>query len=296
MARIRIGVIGDLHTHWDDMDVAQFARSDYDLLLFTGDLGGGTRESCLRAAKAMSRLSKRAFVMPGNNDTGDIAQLGAELAYRSGIKTLFAIRQGTADSDQRADAAPIRLCGYSNHRLTDGPVDLTLIAGRPHSMGGNELSFPDHMESTYGIGSIAASTARLPELVSATETQDIVFLSHNGPTGLGDAPHDMWGCDFKPGGGDWGDPDLAAAIDYALERGKRVLAVIAGHMHLHTKCGNERPWRIERNGIVYINAARVPRIFSRNAEVLRHHVAVTVTADGIEVDEIFVPERRALPD
>jgi uncharacterized protein (TIGR04168 family) len=296
MTRIRIGVIGDLHTHWDDVDVAQFGRSDYDLLLFTGDLGGGTRESCLRAAKTMSRLSKRAFVMPGNNDTGDIAELSAELAYRSGIKSLFAVRRGMPDSTGGVETAPIRLCGYSNHRLTEGAVDVTLIAGRPHSMGGRELSFPDHMESTYGVDDIAASTARLLELVDRAETENIVFLSHNGPTGLGDAPHDMWGCDFKPGGGDWGDPDLAAAIDYAIESGKRVLAVIAGHMHLHTKCGNERPWRAERDGIVYINAARVPRIFARNADVVRHHVALTVTAEGVEVEEIFVSEQPVLAD
>jgi uncharacterized protein (TIGR04168 family) len=291
MTRIRIGVVGDLHTHWDDVDVAQFGRSDYDLLLFTGDLGGGSRDSCLRAAKTMSRLNKQAFVMPGNNDTGDIAELSAELAYRSGIKSLFAIRQGQAASAQIGDTAPIRLCGYSNHRLTQDSIDITLIAGRPHSMGGSELSFPDHMESTYGIDSIATSTERLLALVDQAETRDVVFLGHNGPTGLGDAPHAMWGCDFRPGGGDWGDPDLAAAIDHAVDRGKRVLAVIAGHMHLSTKCGNERPWRIERNGIAYVNAARVPRIFSRNSEVLRHHVSLTVTADGVEVDEVLMPER-----
>jgi hypothetical protein len=40
--RVRRGVIGDLDTHWDTLDVPQFARSDYDLLLFTGDLRGGS--------------------------------------------------------------------------------------------------------------------------------------------------------------------------------------------------------------------------------------------------------------
>ncbi len=290
MAQIRIGVIGDLHSHWDQLDVAQFEQTDYDLLLFTGDLGGGTPDSSLRIAKVMSRLRKETLVMPGNNDTGDIAELGAELAHQSGIKSLQAIRQGPSVTAKSASAAPVRLCGYSQHRLTREPVDLTLIAGRPHSLGGSELSFPEHMEATYGIDSIEASRQRLFGLVDESPTENIVFLSHNGPTGLGDEPHAMWGCDFKPDGGDWGDPDLEATIDYALERGKRVIAVIAGHMHHRTKCGNERPWRLERDGIVYINAAKVPRIFSVDANVHRHHVSVEITPSGAEVNEVLVSE------
>ena len=64
MTSIRIGVVGDLHTHWDDVDVAQFARTDYDLLFFVGDLGGGTPESSLRVARSISRLEKDVLVMP----------------------------------------------------------------------------------------------------------------------------------------------------------------------------------------------------------------------------------------
>jgi len=291
MAQIRIGVIGDLHAHWDHVDVAQFDRTDYDLLLFTGDLGSGTRNSSLQVAKVMSRLRKEALVMPGNNDTGDIAELAAELAHQSGIKNLLAIREQSSITGRSTGTPTVRLCGYSRHRLTRGPVDLTLIAGRPHSLGGSELSFPEHMNATYGIDSIAASTERLIGLVDESPTEDIVFFSHNGPAGLGNEPHAMWGCDFKPDGGDWGDPDLAAAIDHAFERGKRVLAVVAGHMHHRTKCGNNRPWRLERNGIVFINAAKVPRIFSADADVHRHHVSLEITPSGAEVSEVFISEQ-----
>ena len=42
-----------LNTHWDQVDVTQFSLTDYDLLYFTGDLGGGTSDSCLRMARAM---------------------------------------------------------------------------------------------------------------------------------------------------------------------------------------------------------------------------------------------------
>ena len=41
MTGLRLGVVGDLHTHWDDIDVVQFNATSYDVLFFTGDLGGG---------------------------------------------------------------------------------------------------------------------------------------------------------------------------------------------------------------------------------------------------------------
>jgi uncharacterized protein (TIGR04168 family) len=100
----------------------------------------------------------------------------------------------------------------------------------------------------------------------------------------------MWGCDFKPDGGDWGDPDLAAALDYATASGKQVLAVIAGHMHLRTKLGSERPWRVERRGIMYINAARVPRITATDSDVHRHHVELIIDGGRVTANEVFVPQ------
>jgi uncharacterized protein (TIGR04168 family) len=157
-------------------------------------------------------------------------------------------------------------------------------------MGGPSLSFPDYMAETYAVKSLAHSTERLIELVESSGTDDLIFLAHNGPLGLGDDAHAMWGCDFKPGGGDWGDPDLTAAIAHARSQGRRVLAVIGGHMHLRTKQGVVRPWLTEVDGTLYINAARVPRIFSGDDDVYRHHVCLTISADGLEAEEVLLPE------
>lgn len=55
----RLGIIGDLHNPRDEVDVAQFSRMDYDLLYVTGDLGGGTSESCLRIAPRISTSRSR---------------------------------------------------------------------------------------------------------------------------------------------------------------------------------------------------------------------------------------------
>lgn len=279
----RIGIVGDLHTHWDETDVHQIGALDYDLMYFTGDLGGGTSESCLRMARLIARLGKPALVMPGNNDTVDIGRLAAELNHQQGLNAILSIT-GRAEA-----AGPIALCGYSHHRISVTKRELSLIAARPHSMGGPELTFPDYMSDTYGIRTLQCSEARLRELVDSA-ADEIIFLAHNGPVGLGADPADMWGCDFKPGGGDWGDTDLAAAIEYAQSLGKQVLAVIAGHMHLVTKQGQERPWRRQLNGTAYINAARVPRIFSGDDDVYRHHVELTISATGLEFNEVLLPE------
>ena len=114
------------------------------------------------------------------------------------------------------------------------------------------------------------------------------MLSHNGPLGLGAGPTDLWGCDFLEGGGDWGDPDLAAALASARTLGKRVLAVIAGHMHLRTKTGEARVPRLERDGTLYVNPARVPRIQGGRDGARRSHFRLEIDADGVRASEVIV--------
>ncbi len=278
----RMGIVGDLHTHWDETDVRQIAARGYDLLFFTGDLGGGTPDSCIRMARLIARLRQRALVMPGNNDTVDIERLAVELNHQQGLNEILAITGQSA-------AGAVSLCGYSHHRIVVQGREISLIAGRPHSMGGPELTFPDYMAQTYGINSLAESESRLRALVDGA-AGEIIFLAHNGPVGLGGEPADIWGCDFKPGGGDWGDTDLAAAVDYARAQGRTVLAVIAGHMHLRTRQGEERPWQRQHDEVVYVNAARVPRIYSTGGDVVRHHVELRITADGLEFVEVLLPQ------
>ena len=278
----RMGIIGDLHTHWDDIDVHQIGSRNYDLLFFIGDLGGGTPDSSLRMARSIARLRQPTLVMPGNNDTFEIDQLAAELNHQQGVNKILAITQ-------RSESGSIKLCGYSHHRVSAAGRELSLLAARPHSMGGPTLTFPEYMAETYGINSLEESQQRLRNMVDEA-SQDIIFLAHNGPAGLGDSPGDMWGCDFKPGGGDWGDTDMEWAIGYARSRQKRVMAVIAGHMHLKTKQGEQRPWQQVIDDTCYINAARVPRIFNGDDDVYRHHVMLRIDATGMTFSEELLPQ------
>ena len=284
----KVAVIGDLHGSWDDWDVAYFNASDYDLLLFTGDLGSGEGAAGVKIARSIARLAKPALVMPGNNDVVYQPAIAAEFAQRRGL--IEVLQVGPRERSRAlADASgQVALCGYSLHPLSLGGRELTLLAGRPHAMGGCELSFAEHLERNYAVSSMDASTARLSALVADVPTEELIVLSHNGPAGLGAGATDIWGCDFQEGAGDWGDPDLAVALAGARARGKRVLAVIGGHMHLRTRTGVERVSRLERDGTLYLNRARVPRIQGGRRGVQRSHVCLEIDAAGIRASEVFV--------
>ena len=83
----------------------------------------------------------------------------------------------------------------------------------------------------------------------------------------------------------WGDPDLRDAIDHARSSGKQVIAVVAGHMHLRTRGGALRPWRIDADETLYLNPARVPRIFPSEAGSSRHHLEMSLSPEGVSVEE-----------
>lgn len=284
----RIALIGDLHGHWDAWDARYFSASDYALLLFTGDLGSGVRDNGVRVARAIAGIDKPALVMPGNNDARSAPQIAAELGHQHGLRAL--LRLGLADGQCRDAPSGVSLCGYSAHPLVLAGRELTVLAARPYARGGGELSFDEELRANYGIDSMAASTARLCALVDAATTRDLLVLAHNGPSGLGAAPTDLWGCDFRAEGGDFGDPDLRAMLDHARATHKRVLAVIAGHMHGPTRAGAARAVQRTCDDTLFVNPARVPRILGDSRGVVRHHVALELDRERISAHEIAVRE------
>src|SRR4029079_1963872 len=157
-----------------------------------------------------------------------------------------------------APSGDVRDCGYSLHPYTLGGRAITLLAARPFALGGGSLSFAPQLRERHRIGTMDESATRLRQLIERAPTQDLIVLAHNGPHGVGATASDIWGCDFRGEQGDWGDPDLSAALAHARAIGKRVLAVIAGHMHSPTRQGRARTWLLERDGTWYVNAARVP--------------------------------------
>lgn len=287
---MELAVIGDIHGRFDDEDVRQLDARGYDAVLFVGDLGGFRPGSTEGVAEAMSRLRTPAYVVPGNHDAVTKAQQGAEL---TGMVAL-AERLGAGMADRvtalRALLGPVQWSAYTRHDL--GAVQL--VTGRPHAYGGRVLGFAGHLARAHGVSSMRASAERLMALLDACDARPIVVLAHNGPRGLGDRRDAIFGRDFHPEQGDWGDPDLHVALEHARRQGKRVVAVAAGHMHHALSGGGQRTVGVVDRGTVVINAARVPRV---DREGWRHHVLLTVRETSCTAEAVWWrdDQERRLP-
>jgi uncharacterized protein (TIGR04168 family) len=280
---MKLAVIGDVHHAFNQVDTAYFNASDHDALLFTGDIYNFSIQRGLAAASELADLQKPALLVPGNHDAIHPAQLAAEITRRTSLIRLTAVGHERRVRDLREAVGGVQVGGYSTHRLKDG---LDVVTGRPHSMGGSAMSFAPHLAEAYGVRTLEDSVRRLKHCVDESDAPQLVFLAHNGPTGMGELRNDLWGADFRREEGDFGDADLRLAIDYALEQGKHVLAVVAGHMHHRIRGGGRRKWYERRDGVLYINAARVPRIFEERGGVFHHHVDLFIEngyAEAVEV-------------
>ncbi len=286
---MRIGIIGDIHRSWTHHDVAWFNQSGYDGLLICGDLADFVHRMSLGVACSLAELTIPAIMIPGNHDATNIAQFGADFSNNSILRQVLN-RRKQADVDQLQVAlGPVAMAGYSTHRLGGPRGSIFLIAGRPHSMGGSRLNFGSYLAQRFSIDSLAESGNRICELVDQAGDNPIIFLAHNGPTGLGDQASSIWGNDFRAGAGDFGDADLRAGIDHAIASGRQVLAVVAGHMHHQLKHGGQRTWHVRKDGILYVNAARVPRCFKAgNGRHVRHHVCLEISDGSVDATEVLV--------
>lgn len=284
-----IGVVGDVHLYWDDEDVAFFNSAGYDLLLFVGDLAAYTQVRGHRVARSLRKIRVPAMCIPGNHDGLHALQLGAEIAPRA-HRLRNAFCEGQARRCRRLDKAlgDVELVAYSQHRLAPAGVPLNVVVGRPHSIGGRRLACLRYLDEAYGVDSMEASIERMKVLIDACDDAPILFLAHNGPSGLGDRADSIWGCDFRKKEEDWGDQDLEEAVRYANGSGRRVLAAVAGHMHRRTKTGKSRPAQVEKDGVLYVNAAEVPRHRQVNGTRQRHHVRLTVTAEEATAEDLWI--------
>lgn len=282
----KLAVVGDLHGHFTEDDVHYFNRSSYDLLLFVGDMGSGTRKDGLSVIRLVARLKKPTLIMPGNNDAAHLPDLAAELAYQAGRREIL-------HALGKAPTSWVLPVGYSAHLLGTPLGDITLICGRPLAQGGSGISFSDTLERVHGVGTREVSLAKYRHLVADARTRRLMFLAHNGPTGLGEEASDLWGRDFpapeQAGPSypkDFGDDDLRAALDYSSQLDKEVVAVFAGHMH--RRKGSSRPLSAVLDRTTFVNAAVVPRIRSGEFGPEHHHVAVRFTPEGVTVSEHWV--------
>lgn len=263
---LTIAVVGDVHDQWDAQDERALRRLGVDLVLLVGDFGN----EAVGIVRAIAAMSIPKAVILGNHDAWYTATDWGRSKRPYDPKVEDRVQQ-------QLDLLGETHVGYG---YLDFPaLGLSVVGGRPFSWGGSQWKNEDFYASRYGVRSFQESTERIVAAAQAAAHDTILFIGHCGPLGLGSAPEDPCGKDWKPIGGDHGDPDLAAAIAHARTLGKSVPLVAFGHMHhslRHTKTQLRRPLHIDPAGTVYLNAACVPRIVSTEEDCLRNFSLVTL--------------------
>ena len=232
MADLRIAIAGDLHGAWDHSDHALLAALQPDALLVVGDLSDGQQ----RIPAMLRQLTLPVACILGNHDTGKDAS-------------------GRTLQRQMEALGPLH-CGWS---LRQWP-HLAVVGGRPGTAGGG-FHLSRAVLAALGPISLQESADRIAAAaLRADPAQPLILLGHSGPSGLGSEASAPCGRDWKPPACDWGDQDLAMAIQQ-IRRHRPLPLVVFGHMHHALKRGQGERLSFcrDRAGTAYLNTACVPR-------------------------------------
>lgn len=246
MTDLQIAIAGDLHDQWDSSDLQLLERLQPDALLLVGDFSDGAR----RIPSLLRQLPMPLACIVGNHDCGRDPS-GGRLQRQLGL------------------LGPLH-CGWGTRLLS--PPGLTVVGARPASAGGG-YRVSRAVRAVYGPVTMQESAERISRAALQADPElPLLLLAHCGPSGLGSAAADPCGRDWKAPACDWGDQDLAVAIEQ-IRRQRPLPLVVFGHMHhrLRGGRGERRTWDVDRSGTFYLNCACVPR-HGRDAEgrALRH--------------------------
>ncbi|KAL2228395.1 UNVERIFIED_CONTAM: hypothetical protein Sindi_1819200 [Sesamum indicum] len=162
--------------------------------------------------------------------------------------------------------------GYG--RIDFPNLKLSIVGGRPFSCGGEHLFRKKLLTARYGVHDMDESAKKIYEAALGTPADhSIIFLAHNGPSGLGSNVDDICGRDWIPGAGDHGDPDLAHAISQLKEDTKlQIKLVVFGHMHKNLAYGQglRKMIAIADDNTIYVNGAVVPRVKTMGKEQVNY--------------------------
>lgn len=268
---ITIAVIGDVHDQWETEDEHALNHLGVDLALFVGDFGNES----LEVVGAIASLTIPKAVILGNHDAWYTASpWGRKKApYDQTIEDRV---------QKQLDLLGEAHVGYGQRDFPE--LNLSVVGSRPFSWGGQEWKNEEFYRDRYGINNFTQSTEKIVAEAQKTAHDTIIFLGHNGPFGLGNAPEDPCGRDWNPLGGDFGDPDFADGMTQVRQNGKTIPLVTFGHMHHRLRHRKDR-LRTQvchsPQGTVYLNAASVPRIFEKEGAKLRNFSLVTLQSDTV---------------
>jgi uncharacterized protein (TIGR04168 family) len=268
---IRMAIVGDIHSEWSDLDNCLLQQLDLDLVLFVGDFGN---EDVVVADRIATLELPKAAIL-GNHDAWYTASPWGQ--------SKCPYDRATEDRvQQQLDILGICHVGYGKLDFPD--LNLSVVGSRPFSWGGKEWRNKDFYQKRFGVSGFTESVERITTAAAQTSTDRLIFIGHNGPTGLGDEPTDICGRDWEDVGGDYGDPDLEAALSKVRATGKKIPLVAFGHMHHQLRHTKER-LRVAYKQVdetLYLNAARCPRmVVSEGGEALRNFSIVTLVGDRV---------------
>lgn len=276
---IAIAVIGDIHDLWEAEDGVALQQLGVNLVLFVGDFGNESVE----VVRAIANLDIPKAAVFGNHDAW-------YTATEWGRKKCPYDRKKEDWVQQQTDLLGEANVGYG--KLDFPKLNLSVVGSRPFSWGGPAWKYEDFYQERFGVASFTESTARIVAAANSTACETVIFLGHNGPTGLGDRADDPCGKDWQPLGGDFGDPDFALAIAQTRAAGKKIPLVTFGHMHhklRHTQQRLRQMIHTSPEATVYLNAASVPRIVDKEGEKYRNFSIVTLQAGVVsQVSLIWV--------
>ena len=276
---IKIAVIGDIHDRWEIEDNLAIQHLGVNLALFVGDFGNESLEIVERIAS----LNLPKATVFGNHDAWYTASEWGRKQCPYDRKLEDRV-QKQIDILGEADV--------SYGKLDFPEFHLSVVGSRPFSWGGSVWRNKGFYRDRYGIESFEDSTSVITVVAERTKYDNIIFLGHNGPFGLGDRPEDICGKDWQPLGGDYGDPDFADAISKVLHSGKKIPLVTFGHMHhnlRHTQKRSRTAVIKDELGTVYYNCAKVPRIIQQDGQILRNFSIVSLKNGSVsEISLIWV--------
>jgi uncharacterized protein (TIGR04168 family) len=259
-AVLQLAIAGDLHDQWDGRDEELLARLAPDGLLVVGDLSNGH----VRIPRALAQLRLPVACVLGNHDCG---------------------KDATGESLRRQlHLLGDRHCGWGLRELR--PPGLAVVGGRPATAGGG-YHLSKAVQAVYGAVALEESVERIHSAAAAADPSlPLVVMAHCGPAGLGSNAAAPCGRDWKLPSCDWGDQDLALAIE-RIRRDRPVPLVVFGHMHHRLRSGGERTtFHRDRRGTIYLNAACAPRHgVDQQGRALRHLSWVQLRGAG-EVLEV----------
>jgi uncharacterized protein (TIGR04168 family) len=268
---LKIAIVGDVHDQWEREDGIALKQLGVDLVLFVGDFGNESVE----VVREIAALDLPKAVVLGNHDAW-------YTATEWGRKKCPYDRSQENRVQAQLDILGSTHIGYD--KLDFPAFNLTVVGGRPFTWGGPDFRFAEICQELYGVSTIEASATKIFQAVKNAAYETIIFLGHNGPSGLGNLPEDPCGKDWLPVGGDYGDPDLAEAIALSITAGKTVPLVAFGHMHhelRHLKEKQRRAIFKSPDGRIYFNTASVPRIKAVNGAKLRNFSLVSLVNGSV---------------